>query len=105
MLTVNQKDLIRKFKEEQKVRALAIRSLKDEMKAGMRGEETTNKPWKIQASLLPTAKYEFRHHHIAYCTLRGRTMDEIEKGGDHSRNEAYIDSLIKAFKEKFDAAA
>jgi len=103
MLTAKQKELIRIYKEEQKVRALGIRSLKDEIKAGMRGEETTHKPWAIQGSMLPHAKYEYRHHHIAYCTMRGRTMDEIEKGGDHSRNEAYIESLIKAFKEKFDA--
>jgi len=23
-------------------------------------------------------RYEYRHHHIAYCELKGRTMDEIE---------------------------
>ena len=105
MLSTNQRQLILSYKELQKSRALRIRALKDEMKTGMRGGETTNQPWRIQGQLLPTAKYEYRHMHIALCMLRGRTWDEIEKGGDHSHNPDLLQSLMKEFKEKFDAAA
>ncbi len=28
---------------------------------------------------LRSLRYEFRHHHIAYCELRGRKREEIEQ--------------------------
>jgi len=105
MLSVKQKELIVEFRAERKKLAQDIRDLKDMMKDGMRGKEVTITPGVIQSSRLPNAKYEFRHKHIAYCMLRGRTMEQIEAGGDHSRNEDYINSIMSAFKEKFDAAA
>lgn len=105
MLSMKQKELILEFKTERKKLAQDIRNLKEQMKDGMRGKEVAISPGRIQSSFLPIAKYEFRHQHIAYCMLRGRTMEEIEAGGDHSRNEEYINSIMSAFKEKFDAAA
>jgi len=36
----------------------------------------------------------FRHQHIAYCELRGRTRDQIEKPGeDNEPNEDWITKL------------
>lgn len=39
--------------------------------------------------------YEVRHHHIAHCLLRGRTMEEIEAKtrADNRPNASYIDEI------------
>ena len=44
---------------------------------------------------LDKAKYEARHHHIAYCLLSGRSMEEIESTPreDNTPNAAYIDEI------------
>jgi len=44
-------------------------------------------------------QYDYRHHHIAYCELRGKTRLEIEsKIREHNEpNEEYI----KQIKEKY----
>lgn len=40
-------------------------------------------------------QYEFRHHHIAYSQLRGRTRDEIENPArDNKPSESYINAII-----------
>ena len=39
-------------------------------------------------------RYEFRHYHIAYCELRGRTRDQIEKPREHNEaNERLIEKI------------
>ncbi|MFA5312789.1 MAG: hypothetical protein WC375_05620 [Methanomassiliicoccales archaeon] len=39
-------------------------------------------------------RYEYRHHHIAYCEIRGVERDAIEKPKDkHLPNEAYIKQI------------
>lgn len=41
------------------------------------------------------AQYRFRHHHIAYCMLRGTSRDQIERPADNNRpNEAYISEIM-----------
>ena len=44
---------------------------------------------------LDRLRYEARHHHIAYCLLRGRSMSEIEKScrQDNSPNGAYVNQI------------
>ena len=42
-------------------------------------------------------KYDFRHRHIAYCMLRGREYEEIER---FTRNEPDFD-LVNIFMEKY----
>lgn len=44
---------------------------------------------------LDKLRYDVRHHHIAYCLLRGRTMSEIEKScrQDNSPNGAYVNQI------------
>ena len=45
--------------------------------------------------------YEFRHNHIAYCELRGRTRDQIEKPADcNLPNEVYIEKIKSKWMEK-----
>ena len=44
-------------------------------------------------------QYEYRHHHIAYCELRGKTRLQIEpKIREHNEPN---DSYIKQLKEKY----
>ena len=62
-------------------------------------------------------QYDYRHHHIAYCELRGRTRLQIEpKIREHNEpNETYIQQIkekyawtieeIEAYKERTDAKA
>ena len=44
---------------------------------------------------LDKARYEARHHHIAYCLLKGRTMEEIEPSTriGNKPNASYIDEI------------
>ena len=44
-------------------------------------------------------QYEYRHHHIAYCELRGRTREEIERKvrDDNHPNETYINNILDAY--------
>ena len=44
---------------------------------------------------------EFRCYHIAYCELRGRTRDQIEKPRkDNIPNQKTIDRIKKMYKEE-----
>ena len=43
-------------------------------------------------SALIDMKYGYRHHHIAYCELRGKTRDQIEKS-KKSTCESYINTI------------
>lgn len=40
-------------------------------------------------------KYEFRHKHIAYCMLRGRTYEQIELYCKVSPNFDYVDAVME----------
>jgi hypothetical protein len=43
---------------------------------------------------LQRLRYEYRHHHIAYCEIRGVERAAIEKPKDnHLPNEAYIQQI------------
>ncbi len=44
-------------------------------------------------------KYEYRHHHIAYCELRGKTRLQIEQKvkENNEPNESYIISLKEQY--------
>lgn len=48
-----------------------------------------------------TMSYEFRHNHIAYCELRGRSREQIEKPSDNNLpNEDYITKIKTHWMEK-----
>jgi len=58
--------------------------------------------WTIE-SVINQMKYEFRHTHIAYCELRGRTREEIEKPADSNpANNFYIDKIKKEILKKYE---
>ncbi len=82
--------------------ASQIRKVRAEFKNAQRNDiynsNTGYKYIELQHQLLKL-QYEYRHHHIAYCELRGRTRSQIEpKIREHNEpNESYI----KQIKEKY----
>jgi len=83
---------IQKLKNELKSLASNIKETKKSRK-----EPRTESLWKIQ-SRIDSSKYEFRHKHIAYCLLRGRTMEQIEKPrSDNYPNQYEIDKYMEQF--------
>ena len=59
-----------------KNQAEKIKKTRIELKEKQRAN--SNERWRLQWNLKDYS-FEFRHHHIAYCELRGRTRDQIEK--------------------------
>lgn len=47
-------------------------------------------------------KHKYRHHHIAYCLLRGRKYEEIERHcrDDNQPDFDYIDKIKAAYAEE-----
>ncbi len=62
------KTLIRQYKSELKQQAKDIRAMKDQRKKVPNG----------YVSGLFQARYNFRVKHVAYCLIRGRTLEQIE---------------------------
>lgn len=56
---------------------------------------------------LDRLRYEVRHHHIVYCLLRGRTIEEIERSTreDNPRNIQYYNKIMNSIEIPEDVAA
>ena len=50
-------------------------------------------------------RYRARHHHIAYCLLRGRTMEEIESKTreDNAPSASYVDTIMMSIEPREEA--
>ena len=51
---------------------------------------------------LDNLRYEVRHHHIAYCLLRGRTIEEIERTTreDNQRDIQYYTKIKNSIEPR-----
>jgi hypothetical protein len=79
--------------------AIEIKYLKSKRKLSNRGNLSLSD---IQSDLLKL-KYEFRHNHIAYCELRGRTRERIEIPSEFNLpNEDYIKKIKKVILQKIE---
>ena len=84
-----------KMKEELKQLAADIRNGKLGRKPKFRNNNNYN-DW----DNLSYNRFSFRHNHIAYCTIRGRSRQEIEvPRDDNLPNEGYINSIIETYNE------
>ena len=88
---------IDKIKEHCKLTAKQIKKTRFEFREAQRQHKNGDigsLRWKLDG-----LKYEYRHHHIAYCELRGRTRDQIEQkvNDDNHPNESYINELKATF--------
>ena len=66
---------IQKLKAELKTKAQNIKDTRARLKIAQR--KGGYKAGTMQCGILSLIR-DFRHHHIAYCELRGRTRDQIE---------------------------
>jgi hypothetical protein len=90
------------LKNELKTLAKEIRYWKSKRKFKNRGDFPL---WDIE-NRVRTRKYEFRHRHIAYCQLRGRLREQIERPApDNLPNERYIERIVEKHGEVIRASA
>jgi len=84
-----------KMKKELKDLADTIRN----GKSGRKPKFRTNSNYKDWNNL-EYNRYHFRHKHIVYCMIRGRTMDQIEQPARNNLpNKNYIEKLIVSYNE------
>lgn len=84
------------IKENLKTMVREIREMKGEISLGMRnGKYMGSTQWDLECK-----KSEFRHQHIAYCMLRGKTYNEIENytrpGNEPNMNK--IEAIMETMK-------
>lgn len=83
------------MKMELKDLAHRIRNGKEGRKPRLR-TETNYDDWHS----LERNRWRFRHLHIAYCLIRGRTMEQIERPAeDNLPNEKIIEIFIEEYNE------
>jgi len=91
--------MFKEIKERLKSYAKEIRALKDKRKLSNRG----NLQLSEIESKINQLKYHFRHIHIAFCEIRGRKREEIEKPSIHNpANQSYIDKIKKEIQQKIE---
>lgn len=78
-------EILQEFKSELKEIASQIKEKKKLRKSSSTG----------YVMGLDSLRCDFRHKHIAYCQLRGRERDQIEKPGKYNKpNESRIDKIM-----------
>ncbi len=77
------KMMMKEIKESQKKLAIEIRLKKSKRKGSKYG----------YVSGLGRDSYRYRHYHIAYSELRGRTREQIEQKCDEPPNESWIQEI------------
>lgn len=83
------------LKSELKQLAKEIRKWKRNRKEDRRFELKMSL-WKIQG-YVDYYKHEFRHKHIAYCMLRGRTYEQIELYCKVSPNFDLVNKIMEEY--------
>ena len=77
------------IKNQQKERGSTIRKFKNERKGTKTEDELSNTLWNLYK-----LRIEFRHNHIAYCEVRGKTREQIEIPRENNRpNEDKINKI------------
>lgn len=89
-----------KMKIELKENAIKIRAQKKLVKEKQREFGG----WREQCRL-HAMRWQYRHQHIAYCLLRGRVLDQIEKKSHRPPSEPLIEVYMAKAREAQDAAA
>ena len=91
-----EKKPIWELKQYLKDKAIGIRNIKDTIKSTMRSGDYAGY---MQGELNYKLKPDYRHHHIVYCELRGKTRDQIEKPGkDNLPNEGKIKEIESSYE-------
>lgn len=93
MKTIKEKLAI--VKEVLKVEANELTTLKREIKETQRSGKYAGN---MQCTL-ESKRYEWRHKFLAYCTLRGRSIEDVERT-THENNQANL-GLVERYREQF----
>ena len=104
ILLVNEEDSVRaptadqkiRIKEELKKEAKEIRTLKRDCKDTQRGLREDKRVYQDEVVF---ASWKWRHKHLAYCLLRGRKYEEIERKC-HGHNKPNF-KMVEELKEEF----
>jgi len=84
------------IKNQQKERGFTIRKLKKERKGTKTEDQFSNTLWSLYK-----LRTEFRHNHIAYCEVRGKTRKQIEiPREDNQPNEDKINKIKEEITER-----
>jgi hypothetical protein len=93
---------ISELKAYLKAQAATIKETRTNFKNAQRKHSAgeTGNPWQLRVSL-NSLQWEYRHHHIAYCELRGRSRDEIESPKENNEpNEDLIQKIKNTYYVK-----
>ena len=94
---------VKTLKNELKKLAEEIRTAKKERKSSYTGERVyTSTIWKdyeVAAMKAQKLSDTFRHMHIAYCLLRGRSIEEVEPKNrkDNEPNMSFVHKIMKEY--------
>lgn len=92
--------MLKETKEKLKKISIEIREFKNYRPQKNRGDKHLSE---IE-SHLNYLKYHFRHIHIAYCELRGRTREQIERPSKYNfPNQKYIEKIKEEILEKYES--
>ena len=91
-----QKSRLKEIKEMLKKEAKEIRTLRHDCKDTQRGIKEGKLVYQEDVA---SASWKWRHKHIAYCMIRGRSYEEIERKC-HEGNEPSF-QLVEKYKEEF----
>ncbi len=86
------------LKNELKQLAKAIREWKNNRKQDKR-TQLKMVQWEVQSEV-DWRKHEFRHKHIAYCMLRGREYEQIERYCEVSPDLDTIKRIMGKYDQK-----
>jgi hypothetical protein len=90
--------MLKETKKYLKELAEEIRELKSKRKLPKRGNLSL---WDIESNITKN-KYHYRHHHIAYCEIRGRKREEIEiPASNNLPNQKYIDQIKEKILKEY----
>jgi hypothetical protein len=85
------------FKNELKEKALLIRRMKLSLKPKNRIKDPTLEQYVDEIWKLASIRYSYRHQHIAYCEVRGRTREQIEKPKETNLPK---EQLVQSYKDE-----
>lgn len=86
------------LKNELKKLAKDIRKWKNRRKLDMRMKYKVAL-WDVE-NKVSYYKFEFRHKHIAYCLLRGRTYEQIEQKTNTPPNFDYVTQIREKYEQQ-----
>lgn len=77
----------------------AFRKMQSDLSKHTEGEAPTENEVTMAMHHVWRAKYDYRHKHIVYCLIRGRTRDEIERPKESNMpDEDFIVNLLKQYE-------